>query len=302
MHSKKIRLNSHVWDHHRSGWKFVIKSLFDSCHSQDGIICEGIAENIFRNNIELNFPWIGFFHDTPYVHINNLERHQKKYFLDGVFEMESWKKSINFCKGIFTFSKYTANFIEDKFPYLPILNLKHSTIFPDIKFDFDKFSSNKKLVFVGDWLRNISSIYNIDYNNKYLLNSMQRNYSDYEYEIFKNHKPVKILNKLNDNDYDNLLSESVVLSHLYESSVNNTVIECIVRNTPILVNRLPAVTEYLGEDYPLYFDSLKEAEDKINDINIIEKSHNYLCNIEKDDLKIDYFIDSFINSFIYRAL
>ena len=42
------------------------------------------------------------------------------------------------------------------------------------------------------------------------------------------------------------------------SSANNTVLECIARNSPIIVTKHPAIKEYLGEDYPLYFNTLDE--------------------------------------------
>ena len=55
------------------------------------------------------------------------------------------------------------------------------------------------------------------------------------------------------------LSSSVVLCLLYATAANNVVIECIARATPILVNPLAAVVEYLGPDYPLYACDEDEA-------------------------------------------
>ena len=40
-------------------------------------------------------------------------------------------------------------------------------------------------------------------------------------------------------------------------------------NTPIVINRLPAVVEYLGADYPFYFNSLEEARDKALNFDLI---------------------------------
>ena len=53
-------------------------------------------------------------------------------------------------------------------------------------------------------------------------------------------------------EYDALLSSSVVLCLMYATAANNVVVECIARGTPLLINPLPAVVEYLGPDYPLY--------------------------------------------------
>ena len=98
---------------------------------------------------------------------------------------------------------------------------------------------------------------------------------------------VKFIDHLDNNDYDVLLSQNIVFLDLYDTSANNAVIECIARGTPLLINRHPATIEYLGEKYPFYFDSLKEANEKLN--NISNKSNIKLFNkfTEKLYHKID---------------
>jgi hypothetical protein len=68
---------------------------------------------------------------------------------------------------------------------------------------------------------------------------------------------------VSDDEYDALLENSVVFLKLRDAPADTTVVECIARNTPILINRLPGVVEYLGEDYPFYYSSLDEAEAKL---------------------------------------
>lgn len=70
---------------------------------------------------------------------------------------------------------------------------------------------------------------------------------------------VRVVDYLTDMEYDRLLSQNLVFLDLYDSSANNALVECIVRGTPVLVNPLDAVVEYLGVDYPLHFDNLAEA-------------------------------------------
>jgi hypothetical protein len=89
-------------------------------------------------------------------------------------------------------------------------------------------------------------------------------------------------------EYDELLSQNIVFVDLFDASANNTVLECIVRRTPIIVNRLEGVVEYLGEDYPLYFSELSEVEGLLTTENI-EKAVDYLNRISTADLDIVYF-------------
>jgi hypothetical protein len=81
------------------------------------------------------------------------------------------------------------------------------------------------------------------------------------------------------------------------------IIESIARGTPILINKLSAVVEYLGEDYPMYFSSLEEASDKVNDFNVVIKTHEYLMNLPQRKLiTAENFIRDFENSPIYKSL
>lgn len=103
-------------------------------------------------------------------------------------------------------------------------------------------------------------------------------------------RQVDILETISNEDYDVLLTSSVVLIDLYEASAVNTVIECIARNTPILVNRHPAIVEYLGSDYPLYFESNNFNE--IPNRDQIIKAHEYLASTSsiKDQISSEKFI------------
>lgn len=110
-----------------------------------------------------------------------------------------------------------------------------------------------------------------------------------------NNKSVEIIEHLNNNDYDKLLSQNIVFLNLSDTSVNNTVIECIVRNTPIIINRHPAIIELLGVEYPGFYDNLYEATNIILNIHKIEEIYFYLCKIDKKCFTLDYFMNDFQN-------
>jgi hypothetical protein len=112
---------------------------------------------------------------------------------------------------------------------------------------------------------------------------------------------VSIINNLSNNEYDELLSENIVFINLVDASAVNTLIECIVRDTPILVNRHPAVVELLGDSYPLYYNSYYDKNDSNIDIyplltlQKIKAAHKYLANLDKTKYKIEYFTKSLEN-------
>jgi len=100
-----------------------------------------------------------------------------------------------------------------------------------------------------------------------------------------------------------LLSQNIAFLHLYDSSANNALIECIARATPVLINPLPAVLEYLGPDYPFYFHTLAEAARKAEDTSLVLAAHEYLRQPAlRQKLTGEYFLRSLVHSEIYRQL
>ena len=111
-----------------------------------------------------------------------------------------------------------------------------------------------------------------------------------------NYDSVEMKYLTNFEEYDNLLMMNIVFIDLFDAAANNAVLECIVRNTPIIVRKLPAIVEYLGNDYPLYFNKIGEAENLLLDEMKIKQAHNYLINMNKNDLTLDYFTKKMITA------
>lgn len=97
--------------------------------------------------------------------------------------------------------------------------------------------------------------------------------------------------RLTDEQYDRILSESFVMTELYGASGSNVVVECIARGTPLLINRLPAVEEYLGADYPLYFDSIEHAAELARSEKVFD-AHEHLRRVSMTALGAKDFCES----------
>jgi hypothetical protein len=140
-----------------------------------------------------------------------------------------------------------------------------------------------------------------------ILNNWNKHFYD---DIFNKINNIEFIDFLENNDYDNLLSENIVYINLVDASAVNTVIECIVRATPIIVNKHPAVIELLGESYPLYFISNHDDYNGINlEINnilqtdkLIRRAHNYLKRQNLNKFKIITFINNFSKIFFLMFL
>jgi hypothetical protein len=115
--------------------------------------------------------------------------------------------------------------------------------------------------------------------------------------IRENHNSVEIISDLSNDDYDDLLASNIVFLQLQDCSAVNTVIECIVRNTILIVNRHPALEEMLGEMYPGFYDAnnLVTAALILNDIKRLERCHIYLKKLDKSHLRIETFMKRFVD-------
>ena len=73
---------------------------------------------------------------------------------------------------------------------------------------------------------------------------------------------------------------------------NNIVLECIKYNTPIIIKKLPSIEEYLGTEYPLFFNDEKELEifkDEEIFIEKIKEATLYLKEMDKIHLTLESF-------------
>jgi hypothetical protein len=319
VYKRKIDLTEQLdgfYGQHRSGWSYVL-SLLSRLHNPRGILLDSFIERTFCWHPDgpraIERPWIGFIHVPPHIP----DWFQNEQSNDYIFSTDPWKRSFPFCRGLFTLSAYHRKTLERKLD-LPIINLVHPTETPKLKWTRAAFEANneKKIVQVGWWLRRLHTIYRLP-AGRYRKIFLRVTHTDLEPLLEKEREQLKKEGSFNDSmyktaetllhipdeSYDRLLSENLVIIDLYDSSANNTVIECIVRNTPLLVNPIEPVIEYLGPDYPFYFNSVEEAAAKAADLALINRTHEYLRDHPiKKKMTARSFLKSFATSPIYESL
>jgi hypothetical protein len=279
--------------------------------------------------------WVGIAH-APHNYpqfIGDVVNQYPEYYVKKFKFKTLWKR----CHGLFTLSEYVANEWRRLLPDVKVEVLSHPTEMVSNKFTFSKYkrNKNKKILQIGYWLRRLGSIMKIKPNGlqktlispeisyfiphiakivemciRTELNEPQFKFT-YGQKYFSNNKikfenlckkyDVNLIEKLSNESYDDILSQNIVLFDFYDISASNLLVECIVRNTPIVVRRHPAVVEYLGNGYPLYFDDLSEVGDLTTEQNI-KKSFEYLINVDKSKFTINKFLSEFMNSNIVKEL
>jgi hypothetical protein len=194
---------------------------------------------------------------------------------------------------LFTLTEYLATWVRNEWE-VPCDVVRYPTLVPEQLFSIDKHEAEpvKIIATIGFWLRRFTSFSMLKADGfrkvrpSLLADGKSRGMNKiraYEEEEArsrqfnpKNVQPVEHVPRLADVAYDELLSKAVVFLDLIDASAVTTIVECMVRGTPLLVNRLPGVVEYLGTDYPFYFDTLEEAAAKLSDPMTVQAAHHYM--------------------------
>jgi hypothetical protein len=100
---------------------------------------------------------------------------------------------------------------------------------------------------------------------------------------------VNVIDYRSNEDYDNLLANNIVFLDLIDAAAVNTIIECIVRRTPVIVNKIPGTVALLGEKYPLFYNNINEVS-KLVKTEKIEEGCKYLRRLDTKRYTIDFFL------------
>lgn len=282
--------------HHLYGWNYVRDEILKHyTHEESGIILDIFCERTFHNSWEKNWiskkyeypdKWIGIIHTTPKSDKSN----SNDEYIDNLFLNERFIKCLNKCVGIITLGissyNYVNNYLKKENYNIPIYLFQHP--FPEIskckKFNFDEFLKNKRINHVGIHMRNIELFEQIKYKNKRLC--YPKIFPDFDEKYFiENYIPnmnisnIKLEN-LSNEQYEKMLSSEIIFNNIYDMSGSNLICECIRYNTPIVINRIKQLEDLLGEKYPMFYDSIDNANLLIQNDTIIQKTSIYLKNIE----------------------
>ena len=310
----KINLNNQpIFTSHRSGWTDVIYNMKE-LHNSKGVRFDGFLErNFFSNDPEVyKTPWIGVLHNPH----NMPEWFSYSTAPQQLLTNKAFQKSLKKCKGLYAMSEYHADWMRQVFD-VPVESLYHPVVDRGEPFDIKAYTlnHNKLLINVGWWLRKLTSIDRVDLPSDQKLRLIpyrQGSRAVKTIDMYRAHEeslePITSTDLIaptaycipND-EYDELFTQNVIFVDYWDSSANNTVTECIARGTPLIVNKHPAVVEYLGEDYPLYFENLDQVPQMFKSISLISQAHKHL-NKREHIINIDNFIMTITSGDIYKSL
>ena len=297
---------------HRGGYQAALQYLVDKKYiSSGGIDFVPMVDPYFMwdQGTTLEKPWIGIAHLT-----SNCPTYLENCDINKLFNNPHFQKSIKTCKGLVFLSQYMKDYadkiIQQKFSIkMPTSFVKYPVGKDLLQFDLDYFlmKQNKKIIFIGSQMRRVSSLYFLKspgYQKAWLsgksnsdsaLNLIKQEMNFLKKKPFQDFDPscVDLLHTSNWNQYDKMITSNIIFIDFYDASANTAINELIISNTPAFIRRLPATEEYLGKDYPMFFDNLAFVETVLSNpdyiIDVYSRTYRYLQNMDKSDLSHEHF-------------
>mgnify|MGYP006193351367 CR=1 FL=1 len=320
---------------HRSGWGRVIQYLIDSnlmvtnsekidIDRKGGNLTDifflDFTEKYFEwdKKETIRMPWVGIMHlamNLP-VHIRTSLR------LESTLRNSNFLASLEHCLALFVLSDDVRTFLtkylnSNGFGKVAVYTVRHPVT---VESSAEKFtlqdldilikSSIAGVILLGQQYRRLATIHNLKTTRqKFWLPGAPEGSA--EVEMMKNELPtdlaidnsttidpsVMMLYTSNSTDYDNLIKHNIVIIDLWGATANNAILEIMALTIPAYVRRLPSTIEYLGDDYPMFFDNKADIEHGLNQdpvllMNRLKRAHYYLQNIKMEKMTLEYFLHS----------
>eukprot|EP01084_Bolivina_argentea_P058524 106858_1 len=318
LRDKNRRLNKK----HRKDSVFSMVNTYDNI-SQKIMLVDCFEQWIFGEWGEINVPWLGITHFAyhPPDHIES-KQHLKK-----LLEHPSFLHSLKYNVGIFVLAKdvkqalkndnmnniYNINVCNGLHP----ITIESSASKYDPKIDLNATFANgvngHGIALLGQQYRRLSTIHrlwNITNGSKYWMPGLefkdQKNrlekylQNELQTENITRDENVEIKYIYASEEFDMFVKQNLVIVDVWAATANNAVLEAIALNAPFFIRKLDSTMEYIGNDYPLFFQTFNELRSMLilqeNELkSLLLKAHFYLKKMDKSHLTLDQFAESLLN-------
>lgn len=291
---------------HQHGWNEVLRLMRTHLHQNTGapaflddFLDISFGDNIGDQGIPYKHWWVGMIHHPARIPAGDPILAMKS--ADTWMRTTEFKASLPRCRGLITFSQSNAREIRSILAeigfVIPVFTLAHPTEHNVPQFDFAAFEKTRHVNCVGFWLRRLQTFahLNTGLKKRYIL--MSHRAEERLAHLEKCNQGLKkdyaVVPYLDYAAYNEALASGVGFADYIACNASNTVLEHLARATPLVVNPHPAIVDYLGCDYPLYYGCLAEAENILRDTKTLRQGHEYLkLRAQSPATRYDWFISA----------
>lgn len=271
---------------HYYGWTFIMNAIRGEITDPGSdLALDSFADSCFwgkQDKKDLSSDWVGILHAVEGRNLVGSKHQTLRNFFDNPWFL----RNKNRCRKIITLTEHTARAAREMTD-IPVDHTYHPKSCKKL-FDKEKCMNSLTISHSGFHYRNFPKFLN--FNTVIKKKIFARKNRIKQFEKIKHDAEVSDRFRTDDQYIDNLTS-SLGFSYYEDAAASNELLEHIVSNTPIVVNRLPAVVEYIGSDYPLFYEDIEHEPDRyLTDDKRIEDCRRYLEERGKLDMfKLDNF-------------
>lgn len=289
MQYSHIRLPQNIGNHFY-GWRFVINEFQKQTKLISGApVFDAWVDSHFdsrgQSSLLQNNKWIGVLHGVTSNTIVNC--------LDNFFASDLYIQSKDNCLLLLTTSSHTRDYCLKKVNK-PVKTLLMPKLDTGHRFNLDAYLNKPQLRHSGFFGRNIKNFISFSSNIQKIIYSDRPNRTKQYLNHLKDNQSIIFRPKcLKPHEYIDKFTSSVGYSFYDDCSASTSILEHIMTHTPVLVNKIPPIVEYLGEDYPMYLNDLSDNLDHLLlDRFFLQEVSSYLCErSKKKEFNIDFFIN-----------
>lgn len=303
--------NSSYASVHHTGWSAVVRQFIGKNRGHTRsipnlLLVEKLMVYFYeRKGGPILTPWIGVIHVVGELPESASIRVGLSLSIRDILSLENFQLSLSYCKGLITVSPHWQPWFavlpELKQNNIAVFAVKHPMTRPvgGIPFSVKSLIENKKknLILIGHHYLRVAPFYSL--NTTFTKVWMEHSLLRIDEELMTRHVPSEQLNSVEIRKYTSLseylsfLRSNLILIDAWTASYNSAVMECMKLGIPMLVRKLEAVVDYLGDDYPLYFQSSEELEGLLVEEGKLEEllaeAHHYLMNLDISEFSLDRF-------------
>ena len=311
----KIKVNHfNNWTHHQYGWKGAMSDLRKQINSvhKDSVLLEPCIEDTFITNYYRNIDriklyrnneWIGFSHHS----LTDENIHLR---LNKIIQMKIFSEAFKNLKGLFVLTNYQKKMLSSFqfFKNIPISVIRHPISFDFKKYNLDSMNYSSQLapipsgnlVSVDGHQREYNVFSKIRTNyKKILLSSLHNKISESDAKLLSRNRVWRVTKRYSQSEYEEIITNNVHFVELNSPTASNYLLECISSNSPIFVNREPCIEEYLGKDYPLFYNDENDVD--FSEENIL-KGIKYLQHTNFKSLDVKTFGKRILRTKVYKSI
>lgn len=284
-----------AWEHHREGWSRVEDLVEKHLVTADGLLFVSAVEDQLFHYGPVREPWVGVIHQVPHHDLPGFPD------LERFVKLRAWKESEPYCRGLWTLCDYLRRFLVDRGVRVPVGVVPYPSARDVPAFDWHRFMNRprRRLLHVGEFLRNYQAFFDLDVPDWQKVMLLPEDWERRSKALHLNDS-VELLPTLSNEEYDQVLTDSAVFLDLFDAPANTAVVECLARGTPLCVNRVGGIEEYLGRAYPLYHRG--DAAEVLGDLERVRAAHHYLVERRTTFGSDTHFLERLAGSACYVSL